>query len=127
MSKSRGLTEQIEPAAASSQPSAKSADSLIYGIRWPANRLTYRQLQALRQISKDVRLPITQLLKDAVDVYLFVLEREMQAVMVAEQAARPEFVEWSATDDQGVESQPQTPAASLAPEGLPPPLPGFLF
>ena len=29
-------------------------------------------------------MPITQLLKDAVDVYLTVIQREMQAMMVAE-------------------------------------------
>ena len=127
MAESRGLTEQLAPVSASSERPVKNPDSLIYGIRWPANRLTYGQLQTLRQISKDVRLPITQLLKDAVDLYLSVLEREVHAVMVAEQAVRPEFVESSATDDQGVESQPQTPAASLAPEETPPPLPGFLF
>jgi len=50
-------------------------------------------MRTLRQISKDVRLPITQLLKDAVDVYLMVIQREMQAMMVAEQAGRPEISE----------------------------------
>ena len=35
-----------------------------------------------------MRVPITQLLKDAVDVYLVVLQREMQAMMVAEQAGQ---------------------------------------
>ena len=40
-----------------------------------------------------MRLPITQLLKDAVDVYLMVLQREMQAIMVAESAGRPEISE----------------------------------
>ena len=86
MAKCRGLTEQIEPTSASFESVVKNPDSLIYGIRWPANRLTYRQLQALRQISKDVRVPITQLLKDAVDIYLHLLQREVQAMMVAEQA-----------------------------------------
>ncbi len=102
---SRGLTEQHEPASASPERPGKDPDSLIYGIRWPANRLTYGQMQTLRQISKDVRVPITQLLKDAVDVYLVVLQREMQAVMVAEQ----EHAGPSARDN------PSATIASLAP------------
>ena len=85
MAKSRGLTEQLEPDSAVSVSRLENPDSPIYGIRWPANRLTSSQMRTLRQISKDVRLPITQLLKDAVDVYLIVIQREMQAMMVAEQ------------------------------------------
>lgn len=89
----RRLTEEFEPDSAGSEAPGSNPDAQIYGIRWPANRLTYGQLQALRRISKDVRLPITQLLKDAVDVYLMVLQREMQAMMVAEQAGQPEISE----------------------------------
>ena len=93
MAKSPGLTEEFESDSAGSEAPGSNPDAQIYGIRWPANRLTYGQLQALRRISKDVRLPITQLLKDAVDVYLMVLQREMRAMMVAEQAGRPEISE----------------------------------
>ena len=87
------LTQEFEPVSANSDAPGSHPDAQIYGIRWPANRLTYGQLQSLRRISKDVRLPITQLLKDAVDVYLMVIQREMQAMMVAEQAGQPEISE----------------------------------
>ena len=110
MAESRGLTEPFEPTSASFESSAKNPDSLIYGIRWPANRLTYRQLQALRQISRDVRLPITQLLKDAVDVYLFVLQREVQAMMVSEQPGQREVGESDATAADDPESDRQVSA-----------------
>ena len=90
MAKCRGLTEKIEPTSARFGSVVKHPNSLIYGIRWPANRLTHGQLQTLRTISKDVRLPITQLLKDAVDIYLFVLQREVQAMMVSEQPGKHE-------------------------------------
>ena len=108
MAKSRGLTEQCEPASASSERPVKNPDSLIYGIRWPANRLTYGQMQTLRQISRDVRVPITQLLKDAVDVYLHLLQREVQAMMVAEQAGQPEDSTSDATVSEGIDVEPRT-------------------
>ena len=108
VAKSRGLTEQCEPASASSERPVKNPDSLIYGIRWPANRLTYGQMQTLRQISRDVRVPITQLLKDAVDVYLIVLQREMQAMMVAEQAGKSEDCKSDATIAEGIDLEPRT-------------------
>lgn len=108
MAESRGLTEHCEPASASSDRPVKNPDSLIYGIRWPANRLTYGQMQTLRQISKDVRVPITQLLKDAVDVYLIVLQREMQAMMVAEQAGKSEDSKSDATVSEGFDVEPRT-------------------
>ncbi len=84
MSKSRGLSEPPESTPAVTEIPHENLEALIYGMRWPANRLTYGQLRTLRQISKDVRVPITQLLKDAVDVYLMVIQREMQAAIVAE-------------------------------------------
>ena len=93
MAESPGLTEEFEPDSAGSEAPGSNPDAQIYGSRWPANRLTYGQMRTLRQISKDVRLPITQLLKDAVDVYLIVIQREMQAMMVAELAGRPEISE----------------------------------
>ncbi len=68
-------------------------------------------MQTLRQISKDVRLPITQLLKDAVDVYLYLLQREVQAMMVAEQAGQPEVSESDATAAEGVVLEPATAEA----------------
>ena len=79
-------------------------------MRWPANRLTYGQLRTLRQISKDVRVPITQLLKDAVDVYLSLIQREMQAAMVAEQEAGRETDETEVPDNEGTasDSEPAT-------------------
>ena len=100
MAKSRGLSEQLEPASANNDTLGVNPDSLIYGIRWPANRLTSSQMRTLRQISRDVRLPITQLLKDAVDVYLAVLQREMQAMMVAERTANGELGEVDATNNE---------------------------
>ena len=127
VAESRGLTEHSEPASASSGRPVKDPDSLIYGIRWPANRLTYGQLQKLRRISKDVRLPITQLLKDAVDVYLIVIQREVQAMLVAEQADADQDGESNVNDVRAVESQPQLPADCHVTEEIPPPLPGFLF
>lgn len=93
VAESPGLTEQNEPGSAGSESRIGNPDSKIYGSKWPANRLTYGQMRTLRQISKDVRLPITQLLKDAIDVYLMVIQREMQAMMVAEQAGRAEISE----------------------------------
>ncbi len=104
---SRGLTEQYEPASASPERQGKDPDSLIYGIRWPANRLTHGQMQTLRQISKDVRVPITQLLKDAVDVYLIVLQREMKAMMVAEQATQSEVTTSDATGVERINMGPR--------------------
>ena len=106
---SRGLTEQHDPASANPERPGKDPDSLIYGIRWPANRLTYGQMQILRQISKDVRLPITQLLKDAVEVYLHLLQREVQAMMVAEQAGHAEVSDAAA--GEGPVSEPRQPEA----------------
>ena len=126
VAKSRGLTEQLEPDSAGTEKQAVSPDSPIYGIRWPANRLTSAQMSRLRQISKDVRLPITQLLKDAVDVYLMVLQREMQAMMVAEQADGHQEGDLTANDIKEVESQPQSPEDCHVTEEMPP-LPGFLF
>jgi len=72
-------------------------------------------------------LPVTQLLKDAVDVYLIVIQREMHAMMVAEQADGHQEGESSAKDVQAVESQPQSPTDCHVTEEMPPPLPGFLF
>lgn len=112
----RRLTEEFEPDSAGSEAPGSNPDAQIYGIRWPANRLTYGQLQALRRISKDVRLPITQLLKDAVDVYLMVLQREMQAMMVAEQAGRPEISEFDVTADERTDSDRLAVAEGAAPE-----------
>ena len=103
VAESRGLTEQLEPDSAGSESPVGNPDSQIYGIPWPANRLTYGQMRTLRQISKDVRVPITQLLKDAVDVYLAVLQREMQAMMVAEPLKQLELFESDTTGDEGTE------------------------
>ena len=98
-------------------------DARIYGMRWPANRLTYGQLRTLRQISKDVRLPITQLLRDAVDLYLTVLQREFQAAMVAEEETGREIDETEVPDDEGTrsDSEPATlhPAANASNENSP--------
>ena len=105
---SRGLTEQFEPESASPERRGKDPDSLIYGIRWPANRLTHGQMQTLRQISKDVHVPITQLLKDAVDIYLIVLQREMHAMMVAEQATQSEVSTSTATGVGRIDVEPRT-------------------
>lgn len=127
MAESRGLTEQLEPDSGDTEKLAMSPDSPIYGIRWPANRLTSAQMRALRQISKDVRLPVTQLLKDAVDVYVIVMQREMHAMMVAEHADGHQEGEPHLNDVQAVESQPQSPTDCHVTEEMPPPLPGFLF
>ena len=113
VAKSRGLTEHIEPDSAGSESPVGNPDSQIYGIPWPANRLTYRQMRTLRQISKDVRLPITQLLKDAVDVYLTVIQREMQAMMVAEPLKQLELFKSEMTGDEGTDSD-QLPVAEGA-------------
>ena len=127
VSESRGLTEQLEPDSAGSESRVGNPDSLIYGSKWPANRLTYGQMRTLCQISKDVRVPITQLLKDAVDVYLMVIQREMQAMVVAEQAVGHQEGESNVNDIQAVESQPLSPPDCHVTEEMPPPLPGFLF
>lgn len=127
MAKFRGLTEQLEPDSAGTEKPVMSPDSPIYGIRWPANRLTSAQMRTLRQISKDVRLPVTQLLKDAVDVYLMVIQREMQAMMVAEQVDGHQEGESNVNDVQAVESQPQSQADSHPIEEMLLPRPGFLF
>ena len=104
VAESRRLTEQLKPDSAGSESPVGNPDAQIYGIAWPANRLTYGQMRTLRQISKDVRVPITQLLKDAVDVYLAVLQREMQAMMVAEPLKQLELFESDTTGDEGTES-----------------------
>lgn len=72
------MTEQIEPDSARSEPLVGDPDLPIDSMPWPATRLTYGQMQTLRQISKDVHVPIVQLLKDAVDAYLIVQEREVE-------------------------------------------------
>lgn len=90
MYESPGLTDEFKPDSVGSETLASNPDAQIYWICWLANRLTCGQPQALRRISEDVRLRITQLLNNAVDVYLMVLHREKQAMMVAEQAGRPE-------------------------------------
>ena len=126
VSESRGLTEQLEPDSAGTESPVGNPDAQIYGIAWPANRLTYGQMRTLRQISKDVRVPITQLLKDAVDVYLMVIQREMQAMLVAEQADGHQEGESNVDDVQAVEPQPQSPPDCHVIEEMPP-LPGFLF
>ena len=127
VAKSRGLTEQLEPDSAVSVSRLENPDSPIYGIRGPATRLTSSQMRTLRQISKDVRLPITQLLKDAVDVYLMVLQREMHAMMVAEQADGDQEGEQHLNDVQAVKLQPQSPTDCHVTKEMPPSLPGFLF
>ena len=116
VAESRGLTEQLEPDSAGSESRVGNPDSQIYGSKWPANRLTYGQMRTLRQISKDVRVPITQLLKDAVDVYLMVIQREMQAMMVAEQAGRPEISEFDVTADERTDSDRLAVAEGADPE-----------
>ena len=127
VAESRGLTEQLEPDSAGSESRVVNPDSQIYGSKWPANRLTYGQMRTLRQISKDVRVPVTQLLKDAVDVYLTVIQREMQAMMVAEQADGHQEGEPHLNNVQAAESQPQPLADCHLTEEMPPQLPGFLF
>ena len=102
MAKTRGVSENSEPASAIPKTPQADLDATIYGIRWPANRLTFGQLKTLRQISKDVRVPITHLLKDAVDVYLSLIQRELQAAMVAEQ-------------EHGEPQTQEEPSACLAP------------
>ena len=108
VAESRGLTEQLEPDSAGAASRVGNPDSQIYGSKWPANRLTYGQMRTLRQISKDVRVPITQLLKDAVDVYLMVIQREMQAMMVAEQAGKSEDCKSDATVSEQIDAEPRT-------------------
>ena len=105
VAESRGLTEQLEPDSAGSESRVGNPDSQIYGSKWPANRLTYGQMRTLRQISKDVRVPITQLLKDAEDVYLMVIQREMQAMMVAEPLRQLELFESDMTADERTVSE----------------------
>ncbi len=110
-----GVDEQPdEPASANPDTSGINLDGPIYGIPWPANRLTYGQMRTLRQISKDVRLPITQLLKDAVDLYLSLLQRELRAAMMLEQDRQVDEVE--ATDDDQTKLVSPTPADYDAPE-----------
>ena len=110
MSKSRGLSGQHESTPAVTELPHVNLDAKIYGIGWPANRLTYGQLRTLRQISKDVRVPITQLLKDAVDVYLSLIQREMQAAMVAEQETgrEPDDTEVPDEEESTADSEPAT-------------------
>jgi len=103
-----------ESASANPEAPGVNVDGPIYGIPWQANRLTYGQLRTLRQISKDVRLPITQLLKDAVDVYLAVLQREIQAAMVAEQEANREPGEPEAANNEETATVPERPADDRA-------------
>ena len=111
MAISLGVSEMPEPDSGNPKIPDVKLDSSVYGIPWPANRLTYGQMRTLRQISKDVRLPITQLLKDAVDLYLSLLQREMQAAMMVEQDRQvdkikltddhqPEFVSPAPADDR---------------------------
>jgi hypothetical protein len=114
VAESRGLTEEFEPDSAGSEAPGSNPNAEFYGMRWPANRLTYGQMKNLRQISKDVRLPITQLLKDAVDVYLMVLQREMQAIMVAESAGRSEISESDIPADEATSFDQQLVAESEA-------------
>ena len=73
-------------------------------------------MRKLRQISKDVRLPITQLLKDAVDVYLMVIQREMQAMMVAEPLRQLELFESEMAGDEGTASDELAVAEGADPE-----------
>ena len=56
-----------------------------------------------------------------------VLQREMQAMMVAEQVDGHQEGESNLNDVQSVESQPQVPTDCHLSEELPPPLQGFLF
>ncbi|MFO1003479.1 MAG: hypothetical protein U0936_24365 [Planctomycetaceae bacterium] len=56
-------------------------DEPIMGIRWPANRLTRRQMTQLRYISRLVKLPVTALLKDAVDIYLSGIQRNLRELI----------------------------------------------
>ena len=97
-----------ESASANPELPGINLDGRIYGIPWPANRLTYGQMRTLRQISKDVRLPITQLLKDAVDLYLSLLQRELQAAMMVEQDRQVDEIE--STDDHQTELVSAVPA-----------------
>ena len=116
VAESRGLTEQLDPDSAGSESRVGNPDSQIYGSKWPANRLTYRQMRTLRQISKDVRVPITQLLKDAVDVYLMVIQREMHAMMVAEPLKQLELFESEMTGDERTDSAQLAVAEGADPE-----------
>lgn len=40
-----------------------------YGHEWPASRLTLTDMARLRMISNEVRMPVNQLLKEAVEYY----------------------------------------------------------
>lgn len=57
----------------------------LMGYEWPASQLNSNHMRAFRAISKDVRIPITTLLRDAVEVYLTLLPK-MVAQQIAEQS-----------------------------------------
>ena len=114
MAISLGVSEMPEPDSGNPKIPDVNLDGSIYGIPWPANRITYGQMRTLRQISKDVRLPITQLLKDAVDLYLSLLQRELRAAMVVDQNRQVDGTKTS--DDDQTELVSPAPANDYAPE-----------
>lgn len=59
-------------------------DQTVYNMVWPANRLTNRQMAKLRYVSRLVKVPINQLIKDAVDVYLSGIQRHLHELITGE-------------------------------------------
>jgi hypothetical protein len=65
-------------------PAGLDLDQSVYNMVWPANRLTYRQMAKLRYVSRLVKLPMNQLIKDAVDVYLAGIQRHLRELIDGE-------------------------------------------
>ena len=65
-------------------PLGLDLDQSVYNMVWPANRLTHRQMAKLRYVSRLVKVPMNQLIKDAVDVYLAGIQRHLRELIEGE-------------------------------------------
>lgn len=65
-------------------PLGLDLDQPVYNMVWPSNRLTNRQMAKLRYVSRLVKVPMNQLIKDAVDVYLAGIQRHLRELIDGE-------------------------------------------
>lgn len=83
----KGHSDKDEASRSADEESSKPADdwgNQLLGYRWPATQLTRQDMRNLKLASLQVRRPITQLVKEAVQAYFQVLSREVAIRAVVE-------------------------------------------
>ncbi len=92
---------ETTPNGSTEQRNEEWAATLL-GYRWPASQLSRTDMRQLKLASVQLRRPITQLLKEAVQSYMRVLSRE-----VATQSIMEKLLEDA--DDDSLTDEEMTP------------------